>query len=266
MTPTNDWHGIIVSESHLSPDAARQLHDIGFVVMPGPVIPGAWEQLPEAYDRAVATADPADVHIGRTKSSTRINDFVNRGSEFDGIYIYPPLLAACCLIIGGPFKLSGMRARTLNPGAPTEGLHVDVKHRANGWPLVGCILMVDSFDAENGATRFVPGSHLQPREPSEVMSNPQDAHEEQVLACGPAGSVIIFNASVWHSHGANLSARPRRSIQAHFVPREAQASLDDHSRRMRPETLQRIGELAKYVLNVGTSNKPMHATCEDARA
>ena len=266
MTPTNDWHGIIASESHLSPDAARQLRDIGFVVMPGPVILGGCEQLSEAYDHAVVTADPADVHTGRTRSSTRIDDFVNRGPEFDGIYIYPPLLAACCQIIGGPFKLSGMRARTLNPGAPTEGLHVDVGHRANGWPLVGCIVMVDAFDAENGATRFVAGSHLQTREPRELMNNPQDAHEEQVLACGPAGSVIIFNASVWHSHGANRSARPRRSIQAHFVPREAQASPDDLSRRMRPETLQRIGDLAKYVLNIGTSNKPMYATCEDARA
>ena len=267
MVPTNDWHSIIATESHhLPPDAARQLHETGFIVMPGPAIQGGCEQLSDAYDRAVAVADPSDVHTGKTMSSTRINDFVNRGPEFDGIYIYPPLLAACCQIVGGPFKLSGMRARTLNPGAPTERLHVDVKHRANGWPLVGCILMVDNFDAENGATRFVPGSHLQAREPGEVMNNPQDAHDEQVLACGPAGSIIIFNASVWHSHGANRSARQRRSIQAHFVPREAQASPDDHSRRMRPETLLRISGLAKYVLNVGTSNKPMHATCEDARA
>src|SRR5687767_14835307 len=124
--------------------------------MPGPVAPGGIRQLSDAYDRAATAAEPADVHTGRT-GSTRINDFVNRGAEFDAIYVYPPLLAACCEIIGGPFKLSGMRARTLNPGAPAEPLHVDVKRRANGWPLVGCILMVDAFDAENGATRFVPG-------------------------------------------------------------------------------------------------------------
>lgn len=251
MTPTNDWHSIIGTESHLPPDGARQLRETGFFVMPGPVIQGGYQQLSDAYDRAVATADPADMHIGRTRSSTRIEDFVNRGPEFGGIYIYPPLLAACCQIIGGPFKLSGMRARTLNPGAATEGLHVDVKHQANGWPMVGCILMVDAFDAENGATRFVPGSHLQPREPGEAMNNPQDPHDEQVLVCGPAGSIIIFHASVWHSHGANRSTRPRRSIQSHFVPREAQASPDGHFRRMRPETLQRIGDLAKYVLNAG---------------
>jgi hypothetical protein len=251
MAPTNDWHSIIAAESHhLPPDAARQLRELGFIVMPGPAIQGGCEQLSRAYDQAVARADTADVHIGRTGASTRINDFVNRGPEFDGIYIYRPLLAACCQIIGAPFKLSGMRARTLNAGATCEPLHVDVRHRANGWPLVGCILMVDAFDAENGATRFVPGSHLQLREPAEVMNNPEDDHDEQVLACGPAGSMIIFNASVWHGHGANRSGRPRRSIQTHFVRREAEASADDHAGRMRPETLQRLGDLAKYVLNV----------------
>jgi len=248
MRSSDEWYSVIAAESHLPLDAARQLRESGFIVMPGPAVPGGCERLSNAYDREVASADSAEIHVGRT--STRINDFVNRGSEFDGIYIYPPLLAACCQIIGGPFKLSGMRGRTLNPGAPAERLHIDVKHRADGWPLVGCLLMVDAFDAENGATRFVPGTHLQPQEPSEVMNDPQDAHDEQILACGPAGSIIIFNASAWHGHGANRSARQRRSIQAHFVPRHAQAAPDDHCGRMRPEALQRISPLAKYVLNV----------------
>jgi len=255
-----DWHRIIASESHLSPDAGRQLHDSGFVVLRGPIIPGGCEQLSRAYDRAVAAADPSDVHTSKKRTSTRINNFVNRGSEFDSIYIYPPLLSACCQIIGSPFKLSGMRARTLHAGAPVEGLHVDVKHHADGWPLVGCILMVDAFTAENGATRFVPGTHLKSREPGEVMNNPRDDHPEQVLACGTVGSIVIFNASVWHGYTANKSNTPRRSIAAHFVPREAQASPDDPSQRPRPETLLRISDLAKYILNVETSNKPMHAT------
>ncbi len=250
MRSSDERYSVIAADAHLPPGTAQQLHEKGFIVLPGPAIPGGCEQLSNAYDREVAIADPAERHVSRDKSTTRTNDFVNRGSEFDGIYVYRPLLAACCQIIGGPFKLSGMRARTLHPGAPAERLHVDVKYRADGWPLVGCLLMVDAFDAENGATRFVPGSHLQPQEPSEVMNDPQVAHDEQVLACGPAGSIIIFNASAWHGHGANRSARPRRSIQAHFVPREAQAAPDDHCKRMRPETLQRISPLAKYILNV----------------
>jgi phytanoyl-CoA dioxygenase PhyH len=247
-----DWHAAIAAEAHLPAEAARRLRDDGFVVMPGPTMPGGPERLSEAYDRAVATADPADVSI---RSSTRVNDFVNRGPEFDGIYIYGPLLAACSQIIGGPFKLSGTRSRTLEPGAPIEALHVDVKHRADGWPLVGFIWMVDEFDAENGATRFVPGSHLQPREPAEVLASLTAAHAHEVLACGPAGSMIIFNASVWHSHTANRSARRRRSVQGHFVPRAARASIDQAA-RMLPETFRRIGDLAKYVLDVGRAEQP----------
>jgi hypothetical protein len=244
--PNDDWYAIVAAESHLPADSARQLRERGFIVMPGPIIPGGSALLSAAYDRAIATADAADVRIS---SSTRVTDFVNRGPEFDGIYIYPPLLAACCVIIGRPFKLSGTLARTLEPGAPMEALHVDVKHQADGWPIVGFIMMVDSFDADNGATRFVPGSHLQPHGPNELLNNPTAAHEEQVLARGSPGSMIIFNGSVWHSHTANRSARRRRSVQGHFVPREARAAID-HAARMRPETLQRIGVLAKYVLDV----------------
>jgi hypothetical protein len=247
MTQTDALYQVIAAQSQLPADVARELRTTGFVVIPSPSNPNGVERLSEAYDRAVATADAADV---RVSSSTRVTDVVNRGPEFDGIYMFPPLLAACCLIIGRPFKLSGTRTRTLEPGAPVEALHVDVKPRADGWPIVGFIMMVDAFDAENGATRFVPGSHVELRDPREALINPTAAHEDEVLACGPAGSIIIFNGSTWHSHTANRSQRRRRSIQGHFIPREARASVD-HAARMRPEVLERIGDLAKYVLAVG---------------
>lgn len=242
----DEWYGRIEAAAALPPDAAKRLLDDGFVIMPGPISAGGCRRLSEAYDHAVATADAEDVRIS---TSTRVNDFVNRGPEFDGIYTYGPLLAACRSIIGRPFKLSGMRGRTLEPGAPGGTLHVDVEHRADGWPLVGFILMVDAFDAENGATRFVPGTHRQPLAPRDVLEDVTAPHEGQVLACGPAGSIIVFNASVWHGHTANRSDRRRRSVQGHFVPREARASTD-HAARIRPETLRRIGGLASYLLDL----------------
>ncbi|HSU83168.1 MAG TPA: phytanoyl-CoA dioxygenase family protein, partial [Thermoanaerobaculia bacterium] len=110
--------------------------------------------------------------------------------------------------------------------------------------------MVDEFRPENGATRFVPGSHWLEKEPGD------DAREGQVLACGPAGSIILFNGSVWHGHAANRSTGRRRSIQGAFIPREARAAIDQAS-RIRPETLGRIGDLARYVLDL---QEPGHAT------
>src|SRR3954454_24308431 len=146
----DEWFRKIAAEAELPEEAARQLREAGFVVIASPEIQSRCAQLAAAYDAAVLAADPADVSI---RSSTRVHDFVNRGPEFDGLYVYRPLLAACCRVIGRPFKLSRMLARTLEPGTPGQPLHVDVKRNADGWPLVGFIVMVDAFHAENGATR-----------------------------------------------------------------------------------------------------------------
>ena len=132
MRSSDEWYSIIAADAHLPPDAAQQLREKGFIVMPGPAIPGGCEQLSNAYDREVAIADPAERHVSRNKSTTRTNDFVNRGSEFDGIYVYPPLLAACCQIIGGPFKLSGMR----------QGRSI-LAHRPNGFTSMSNIRPTD---------------------------------------------------------------------------------------------------------------------------
>jgi ectoine hydroxylase-related dioxygenase (phytanoyl-CoA dioxygenase family) len=80
----------------------------------------------------------------------------------------------------------------------------------------------------------------------------QDAtadYEGQVSACGPAGSVVIYNGSVWHGHGVNQTMEPRRSIQGAYIRRNDKQGMNQAA-RMRPETLARIGALAKYVLNI----------------
>jgi len=246
------WFREMAAEYDLSEDVARQLRDIGYVVIEGPVAQTKCAQLSEAYDAAVLAAHPDDVGIS---SSTRVHDFVNRGHHFDGLYIYGPLLAACCHIIGRPFKLSTMLARTIEPGAPAQALHVDFKRDAVGWPMIGFIIMVDEFRSDNGATRFAPGSHMIDYVAGDVMKDATGVYEGQALACGAAGSMIIYNGSIWHGFTANRSAKPRRSIQGAFIRREAQSAVDQAA-RIRPETLDRIGSLAKYLLDLEPEDSP----------
>jgi ectoine hydroxylase-related dioxygenase (phytanoyl-CoA dioxygenase family) len=115
--------------------------------------------------------------------------------------------------------------------------------------MVGFIFMVDEFRRDNGATRFVPGSHRWGHAPSDMMHDPSADFEGQVSACGPAGSVVIYNGSVWHGHGVNRTKEPRPSIQGAYIRRDDKQGTNQ-AVRMRPETLGRIGALAKYVLNV----------------
>ena len=81
------------------------------------------------------------------------------------------------------------------------------------------------------------------------MADRRADHDGQVLACGSAGSLLVFNGSAWHGHTANVSGDPRRSLQGAFIPRDGRAGTD-FSARMRPETLARLSPLARYVLGV----------------
>ena len=243
----DDWFSVIDARCELSAGAVQELRDVGFVVIPGPVAPDRLAQFADAYDSAVFSAASDDVSIG--SSTTRVNDFVNRGPEFDGLYVYEPVIETCCRIIGQPFKLSTMHARTVRPYSQAQNLHVDFNREVDGWPMVGFIMMVDEFRTDNGATRFVPGSHKWPASPAGRPKDTSPDYEEQVLACGPAGSVIVYNGSVWHGHTANRVGEPRRSIQGAYIRRDAEPAVNQ-AVRIRPETLGRIGHLAKYVLAV----------------
>jgi ectoine hydroxylase-related dioxygenase (phytanoyl-CoA dioxygenase family) len=137
----------------------------------------------------------------------------------------------------------------VRPYVPAQDLHVDVHRDSADWPLLGFILMVDEFRADNGATRFVPGSHRRLDSPAASISDLQADNPEQVLAFGAAGSLLIFHGSAWHGHSANTSGEPRRSIYGAFIPQNGRAGTD-FAAGMQPETRARLGPLARQVLAI----------------
>jgi ectoine hydroxylase-related dioxygenase (phytanoyl-CoA dioxygenase family) len=231
----------------LSAGAYEELDKAGFTVVPQAVPAEDLDSVAAAYDAAIASAAPDDISVG--SSTTRVNGLINRGPEFDALYLHPLVLKACSRVLDEPFKLSAMHARTLRPNTGPQNLHVDYQRDRLGWTMLGFIYMVDPFRDDNGATRFVPGSHLWPTVPPELLTGSTANYPGQVLACGPAGSAILFNGSVWHGHTANRSADPRRSIQGAYIRRNAESKADMRTSLL-PETLSRLSPLAKYVLAV----------------
>ena len=246
LNAKDEWFSKIAT-NELSATGLGALQDYGFAVIPGRVPTEKLARIADAYDFAVGRAGPDVLRVGST--TTRVHDLLNWGPEFDDLYIYQPILNACCQVFGQPFKLSSFLARTVRAYSPAQSLHVDCESAAPDWSMVGFIFMVDDFRCDNGATRFIRGSHKW-RIDSEKLVNEHLADDErQVYACGPAGSFIIYSGSVLHGHAANQTNVPRRSIQGAFIQREAEPAFNWAS-RMQSETLGRIGPLAKYLLAI----------------
>ena len=227
---------------------SAQLHAAGFCVLHGIVPAAKMARVAAAYDRAFAAARAPDLKVARSGGSTRLADLVTRDAEFDELYVLEPVLFACVDTIDPQFKLSSFSGRTVQPGAAAQGLHVDVRPDEDAWPLLGFIVMVDEFREDNGATRFVPGSHY--AEPTSVRDGNQRPDDGvHVLACGEPGSVVLYLGSTWHGYGANSSGQPRRSIQGAYIPRSGTAAVQWQS-RLNPEALGRLSQSARLVLAV----------------
>lgn len=215
------------------------LREKGFATIRGAFRGSELETAIAAYDRAVATARPEDCKEGAT--SIRVNALLDRAPELAAILTHQPLLDAAAALIGGPFKLSAFHARSIRPGAAAQALHQDVAPGEDGWPLLGFILMIDPFQVENGATRFLPESAHRRALPEEP---PLSGLE---YACGPAGSLLLFDGSVWHGHSANMTAWWRRSVQGALIPRGATAAVD-HRIYLRPEVWSALPQEARSLM------------------
>jgi len=70
--------------------------------------------------------------------------------------------------------------------------------------------MLTDFTAENGGTRIVSGSQDFDRIPQKA-EQPDYVHAE-----APAGSVLIYNGSIWHGGGENTTGGRRMGIVCNY--------------------------------------------------
>jgi len=225
----------------------HELARSGFATISGPITGNSLDRQAAEYDEVMASASGPDFSVAGT--TTRMSDLLNYNPSFAKIFVHPPLLDACAHVIGEPFKLSSFLGRTLRGETPSQELHADLPRDSDDAPLFGFILMIDRFHAENGATRFVPGSHRWDDLPSDRLCNARAAYPGEVLSCGDAGTMILFNGAVWHGHAANITHCQRRSIQGYFVRRNAHSGFDFRTRTL-PLARTRMSPLQRYLLSL----------------
>lgn len=138
---------------------------------------------------------------GSPENVTVIHNLQNKHLDFWDLIAHPVVtgIADKLLKEGSfddiePYQLASCQARIISGNEQRQQLHIDArlpgsKHAlalVAGWSLT-------EFTPTNGATRFVPRSHLKESFPAMGLID-----ENEVIGSCPAGSLIIFNASLWH--------------------------------------------------------------------
>ena len=229
----------------------RQLQTEGYLTLPA-VIDAEWlEALRAATARQLELEGAnAGSEFRKEANSQRLANLVDKGQVFQRVICHPEVLQAAEAVLGPDFKLGSLNYRAAEPlSNSAQPLHCDMGALpdAKGNAVFNSIWLLDDFTPENGATRFVPGSHVSGKLPQEALADPWAAHPQERLALGAAGDVILMNAHLWHGGTANRSAAPRRSLHAFFV-RGDQPQQQYQKRLLRPETQESLSSDLRRIL------------------
>jgi len=107
-----------------------------------------------------------------------------------------------------PYYLNNISARCPLKGFGKQQLHLDSNLPGVNYPLiVNVVWLLDDFTIDNGATRVVPGSHKK-----KSFAADGENHEDEIIIIGSKGSVIIFNANLWHGGAENTTDETRWAV------------------------------------------------------
>jgi ectoine hydroxylase-related dioxygenase (phytanoyl-CoA dioxygenase family) len=189
-------------------EVARRLVDDGYVVVSG-LLTAAGVRSAAADLRRVLEAVPQGRNAFEGRSTQRIYALFAKTRTFDQAAIHPLVLEVLDQVLGH-YQLSAPVGISIGPGEQAQILHRDDAVYPLPQPgppvVVNTMWPLDEFTSDNGATRFITGSHrwAPGRQPA-----PDDEVETATLA---PGSVMFYLGSLWHGGGANRTDRPRLGV------------------------------------------------------
>ena len=143
-----------------------------------------------------------------------------------------------------------------------QTFHRDFPRYLGGYVAsVNVLLTFDEFTARNGGTLVVPGSHQRPDAPdTDYMREASVA-----LECG-AGSMVLFDSTLWHAAGVNRAESDRLAINHQFTRSWIKQQIDyvralgDHVVLAQPPRTQ---QLLGWYTRVVTSHDEYYRPAEE---
>ncbi len=205
--------------------AVQEIRDVGYTIIPN-LIDGPRLRRARADADALLGPTPIEMPGLDGKVTGRMCKGLFRKSRaFDDLYAHPTVLAVVRGVLADPERKrsyltfgSGIQLSTVMIKDVQPRENIRHMHRDDGWypiprprpPIVvNTLLALDPFTRETGGTLVVPGSHK--------WTRPVEQDHEHVVVEMDAGSILMFDGSLWHNNGANQTAdRTRRALNMYY--------------------------------------------------
>ena len=192
-------------------DVFAEIERQGYVILERMLSPARVDELREALETVFAERER---RLGPFPHNERhLGNLTNKHPLFlRALEEAIPVRRIAERLLGPDYILASLNTRTTFPPTPAQGLHRDHYGELPPFPTyLQSIWLLDDFTPDNGATVLVPGTH------GPDAGNPQPGVAyPTVQVVAPAGSVLVFEASLWHGGGEHRSGGPRRAIHAYY--------------------------------------------------
>jgi ectoine hydroxylase-related dioxygenase (phytanoyl-CoA dioxygenase family) len=133
-------------------------------------------------------------------ATLRTYNLLAKDPVFQRMPVHPAVLPLVERVLDPGCLLSGMTAIDIGPGERAQPIHPDdlVMTVPRPHPPLMCTSLwaLTDFTEANGATRILPGTHLEERIDTSRASIPAEMR---------AGSVLVIDGGLWHGGGANTT-------------------------------------------------------------
>jgi len=208
----------------------------------------------EEIDELAATVGAIEVGhpLGRNpfegERSHRLYSLIARGRPFERLAEHKVAVGVLDRLLQPNWLLSNCQSIRLYPGETRQPWHTDDAFypipRPRPFPLgISTIWAIDRFSAANGATELLPGSHRW------VGRKPGARRDDRPATAEMApGSVLVFDAALWHRGGANATDGTRLGVTIQYCqpwlrPQESQLLIapPETARRFSPRVRAMVG-------------------------
>ena len=186
----------------------------GYTIVENAIAPELIDALNEALTRLERDLGAKPAMNGFEGHRTvRIYNLLAHGAPFEQVPVHDHVLPIIEGVLDPGCLISSLSSIAIDPGEVAQPIHaddmvipLDKPHRSI---VCNSMWALTDFTEANGATRLVPGSHTRP--------NPQYGGVYETIPAEMAkGSVLIWDGSLWHGGGANVTGERRTGIAMNY--------------------------------------------------